>query len=347
MSATMKRRDFVKSGVLLGTAALAGGLGAQRQPDPKAPRVASPDLAVVTGADRVLAVNKGLEALGGMKRFVKPGSTVGLLINAPAWWTKPGSHTHPDITLAVILAALAAGAKDIQYLIDPLPGYWKRSSLAAQYAKETGAVRPCSKDYVETAVAKNKTLKKASVVKEFLDCDVFVNLPIIKHHVGVGMSGNLKNLMGVNTGASNQFFHAGSGRQGRVRRHPLPGPVRRRPQHPAPARPLRRRRHRVPADQRAGRAGRDPQARQGRPGARPRGRRRLRRAFRQPQGGRRADDHEVGRMGPRPHGRRQAGGRTTDRLIMGTFLFIFRCGPSTPSPGPRARGAASRRPGRP
>jgi len=210
----MKRRDFVKSGVLLGTAALAGGLKGQRQPPTGAPRVASPDLAVVTGADRLLAVNKGLEALGGMKRFIKPGSTVGLLINAPAWWTKPGSHTHPDITLAVILAAFAAGAKDIQYLIDPLPGYWKRSSLAAQYAKETGAVRSCSKNYVETAVAKNKTLKKASVVKEFLDCDVFVNLPIIKHHVGVGMSGNLKNLMGVNTGTSNQFFHAGSGAKG-------------------------------------------------------------------------------------------------------------------------------------
>ncbi len=214
MNTTMKRRDFVKSGVLIGTAALAGGLKGQRQPPPGAPRAASPDLAVVTGADRILAVNKGLEALGGMKRFVKPGSTVGLLINAPAWWTKPGSHTHPDITLAVILAAFAAGAKDIQYLIDPLSGYWKRSSLAAQYAKETGAVRSCSKNYIETAVAKNKTLKKASVVKEFLDCDVLVNLPIIKHHVGVGMSGNLKNLMGVNTGASNQFFHAGSGAKG-------------------------------------------------------------------------------------------------------------------------------------
>ncbi|MBP1658898.1 MAG: hypothetical protein H6P95_90, partial [Candidatus Aminicenantes bacterium] len=112
MNNSMKRRDFVKSGVLIGTAALAGGLRGQRQPDPKSPRLANPDLAVVTGTDRLLAVNKGLEAVGGMKRFVKPGATVGLLINAPAWWTKPGSHTHPDITLAVILAALAAGAKE-------------------------------------------------------------------------------------------------------------------------------------------------------------------------------------------------------------------------------------------
>ncbi|MCK7476385.1 MAG: hypothetical protein M0C28_01460 [Candidatus Moduliflexus flocculans] len=38
----MKRRDFVRSGVLIGTAALAGGLRGQRQPDPKSPRLASP-----------------------------------------------------------------------------------------------------------------------------------------------------------------------------------------------------------------------------------------------------------------------------------------------------------------
>jgi uncharacterized protein (DUF362 family) len=214
MSKAMKRRDFVMSGVLLGSAALAGGLKAQSRPGPQTPRVSSPDLAVVTGADRVLAVNKGLAALGGMKRFVKPGATVGLLINAPSWWRLPGSHTHPDISLAVILAALEAGAKEIHYLLDPLAGYWKRAPLADKYQKEISAVRKCSGNYVEKEVARNKTLKKTSVVKEFLDCDVFINLPIIKHHIGVGMSGDLKNLMGVNTGASNQFFHAGSGAKG-------------------------------------------------------------------------------------------------------------------------------------
>jgi uncharacterized protein (DUF362 family) len=212
MSQRMTRRDFMRTGAFAGSAVLAGGLidpgrlGAQAQK--------APDLAVISGSDAFASTKKGLEALGGMKKFVKPGSTVGLLINAPAWWTRPGSHTHPDITLAVILAALEAGAKEIHYLIDPLPSYWKRSALATGYEKETGAVKKCSKNYVEKEVARNKTLKKASVVKEFLDCDVFVNLPIIKHHVGVGMSGSLKNLMGVNANASNQFFHAGSGAKG-------------------------------------------------------------------------------------------------------------------------------------
>jgi uncharacterized protein (DUF362 family) len=173
-----------------------------------------PDLAVVTGTDPFIAVNKGLEALGGIKKYVSAGSSVGLLINAPTWWKKPGSYTHPEVVLAVILACLDAGAKEIQYLIDPAADFWKRTPLAAKYEKEIGAVKKCSGNYVETTVAKNKTLKKTSAVKEFLDCDVFINLPIIKHHVGVGMSGNLKNLMGVNANASNQFFHAGSGAKG-------------------------------------------------------------------------------------------------------------------------------------
>jgi len=214
MSQRMKRRDFIRAGAAASAAALAGRLGAQQQPGPKTARRARPDLAVVTGADRLIAVNKGLDALGGMKRFVPAGSSVGLLVNAPSWWKRPGSHTHPDLTLAVILAALEAGAKEIHYLIDPLADYWKRAPLASKYAKEIGGVKKCSGNFVEKAVARNKTLKTASVVREFLDCDVFINLPIIKNHVGVGMSGNLKNLMGVNSNASNQFFHAGSGAKG-------------------------------------------------------------------------------------------------------------------------------------
>ncbi len=212
MDKTVKRREFMKSGAVLGTATLANGLLNARLLTGTTPP--PPDLAVVTGADRLAAVNKGLAALGGMRKFVTAGSSVGLLINAPAWWKLPGSHTHPDIALAVILAALESGAKEVRYLIDPLPDYWSRTPLAAKYKKEIGAVKKCSGNFVETPVAKNKALKKTSVVREFLDCDVLINLPIIKNHVGVGMSGNLKNLMGANANASNQFFHTGSGAKG-------------------------------------------------------------------------------------------------------------------------------------
>jgi uncharacterized protein (DUF362 family) len=214
MSRSIKRREFIWTGALAGATALAGGLRGQGRKIEQMPRVARPDLAVVGGADRVQAVNKGLDAILGMKAFVKPGSSVGLLINAPSWWRLPGSHTHPDLALAVILAALDAGAKSVQYLIDPLPGYFKRSPLAAKYEAEIGAVKKCSGNYVETTLPRNKTVKRTRVIREFLDCDVLVDLPIIKNHVGVGMSGCLKNMMGAQDGRSNQFFHAGSGAKG-------------------------------------------------------------------------------------------------------------------------------------
>jgi uncharacterized protein (DUF362 family) len=214
MSRSIRRREFIFAGALAGAGALTGGLKSQGRIDQRIPRVSRPDLAVVTGTDRVQAVNKGLAALGGMKAFVKPGSSVGLLINAPSWWRLPGSHTHPDLTVAVILAALDAGAKSVQYLIDPLAGYFKRAPLAAKHEAEIGAVKKSSGSYVEVPLARNKAVKKTRVVKEFLDCDVLVDLPIIKNHVGVGMSGCLKNMMGAQDGGSNHFFHAGSGAKG-------------------------------------------------------------------------------------------------------------------------------------
>ncbi len=214
MSKAMKRRDFIRSGAVAGAVVLAGGLKGQRRLEAQVPRLASPDLAVVTGGDPFLAINKGLEAMGGIKKYIPAGSTVGLLANAPSWWRMPGSHTHPDLTLAVILASLGAGAKEVQMLVDPSSDYWKRSPRAARYGREIAAVRKCSGNYVEKEVARGKALKKTTVIREFLDCDVFINLPIVKHHVGVGMSGSLKNLMGVNTNAANKFFHSGSGAKG-------------------------------------------------------------------------------------------------------------------------------------
>ena len=174
----------------------------------------TPTLAVAKGSDSFAATRKAIDALGGIGTFVPRGAKVGLLINAPAWWRLPGSHTRPDIVLAAILACQEAGASSIQYLLDPAADYWGRTPLSAKYAAELAAVKPCSKSYVETALPKGTAAIKIKVVKELLDCDVFINLPIIKNHEGVAMSGNLKNMMGGNAGDTNQFFHRGSGARG-------------------------------------------------------------------------------------------------------------------------------------
>jgi len=207
----MKRRDFLRTGAAAGAAALVGGFAGARRVTGQATKLA--DLAVVKGADYFASTQKAIEALGGIKKFVSPGAKVGLLINAPSWWRLPGSHTRPEIVLAALLACQEAGAGSIQYLLDPAADYWGKTPLSAKYAAEIAAVKKCSRNYVETAVPKGTALKKTKVVKELLDCDVLVNLPIIKNHEGVAMSGNLKNMMGANPGDINQFFHRGSGSQ--------------------------------------------------------------------------------------------------------------------------------------
>ncbi|MBN2207577.1 MAG: DUF362 domain-containing protein [Candidatus Aminicenantes bacterium] len=212
MKGGMKRRDFLRTGAAAGAAALAGGFAGGRRATGRP--LPAPDLAVVTGSDYFQATRKAIETLGGIGAFVPRGAKVGLLINAPAWWRLPGSHTRPEVVLAAILACREAGAASIQYLLDPAPGYWKKTPLSTTHAAEIASVKPCSKDYVETAVPKGTAAKKVKVIRELLDCDVLVNLPIIKNHEGVAMSGNLKNMMGGNTGDTNRFFHAGSGAAG-------------------------------------------------------------------------------------------------------------------------------------
>ncbi|MCJ7589535.1 MAG: DUF362 domain-containing protein [Candidatus Aminicenantes bacterium] len=212
MNRRMRRRDFLRTGAAAGAAALVGGLAGARgvTGQPSVP----PDLAVVKGTDYFAATRMAIDTLGGIKKFVTPGAKVGLLINAPLWWRLPGSHTRPDIALAAILACQEAGAGSIHYLTDPAPDYWSKTPLSAKYSAEIASVQKCSKNFVEVAVPKGTALKKAKVIKELFDCDVFINLPIIKNHEGVSMSGNLKNMMGANTGDTNQFFHNGSGTKG-------------------------------------------------------------------------------------------------------------------------------------
>jgi uncharacterized protein (DUF362 family) len=221
----MKRRDFLQRTAVLGATAIVGAhlvpnLFAE-QPAPAAPNGPStgtgstpPDIAVTESADTFAATLRSVELVGGIGRFVKPGAKVGLLINAPSWWRKPGSFTSPDVTLAVLQLCLDASAGDISFVIDPASDYWSRTPLGAKYPKLTAAARKNPGEWSEVEISRGVALKKAKVNRIALDCDVLINLPIAKHHAGTGYSGCLKNFMGACHRETNQFFHSGSGAKG-------------------------------------------------------------------------------------------------------------------------------------
>ena len=204
------RRTLMKAGLALGAAGLVESTGLGRV----LAAGASPDIVAVKGADAFASTIKAVEALGGMKRFVPRGSRVGLLINAPPHWRLEGSHTRMEVGLAVAKMCLDAGAKEVVTLPTLSPRLWTGSPLCETYASVLKSLKECSGKFVEMTLAKGVSLKKIEVRPELLEVDVLVNIPVAKHHVGTGFTGNLKNMMGGLNHETNQFFHTGSGKSG-------------------------------------------------------------------------------------------------------------------------------------
>ncbi len=212
----MQRRDFLRRTALLGAAALAGSRLAPRAlanlpESPTSAPVAAGAVVAVESTDAFAATLRAVTELGGIGRFVKPGAKVGLLINAPNWWRKPGSFTTPDLTLAVLQLCREAGAAEVTYVIDPASDYWTRTPRGAQYPELVALGRKNPGEWVEVEIPRAVTLKTAKVNRAFLDCEVLINLPIAKHHGGTGYTGCLKNIMGACHRSTNKTFHTNGG----------------------------------------------------------------------------------------------------------------------------------------
>jgi len=212
MKTSMNRRGFIGSTLALGALMMTGKAFATASSSSPADPKAS--LAVVGGNDPFAYTTKALELLGGIQRFAKPGQKVGLLVNSPPWWSKPGSFCSPEVVLAVVSALAEAGVTDIQYVIDLPNDFLRRSAHAAANEKAISLVRKNGGQWRDVEVTKGKALKTAKVNTVFLDCDVLINMPVAKHHAGTGYTGALKNVMGACHRSTNKFFHEGSGKRG-------------------------------------------------------------------------------------------------------------------------------------
>jgi uncharacterized protein (DUF362 family) len=166
------------------------------------------DLSIVRGDDYYASTIKAVEALGGMKRFVSKGSTVGILVNSR--YNKPGAYVKPEITLAAITLCLGAGAKKIISLENVQDSYWHLNSFSKDYSEAIGDLKYAGNNFKKAKIQRGISLKDAEVEADFLDCDTYINIPIFKQHEGVRITGCLKNLMGLTSQDTNRYFHSGS-----------------------------------------------------------------------------------------------------------------------------------------
>lgn len=203
------RRTFLKAGALIGAGTLFGkninDVFAGVSGMIPAERV---DLSVIQGSDYYSSTVKAVEALGGMKKFVKQNARVGLLVNSR--YKRPGTYVKPEITMAVVNMCFDAGAGEIVSLENITASYWRLNKMSEKHSATISRIKPAGNNYKKVSIPRAVSLKEAEVEKDLLECDVFINIPIFKQHEGIRVTGCLKNLMGLTSQDTNEYFHNGS-----------------------------------------------------------------------------------------------------------------------------------------
>jgi uncharacterized protein (DUF362 family) len=203
----LTRRKFVKTTLAAGGAAVIS--------TPFFPKIlhavtpsAIPDIVTISGDDVMENTKRLLEPLGGIKKFVPEGKTVGILVNSP--WVNPGMYTHPDMALSVVKLCKEAGASKIVCFKPVRDGYWEESKYYEENKELIGEL-VYGDERIEVDIPEGKELKKAEIFKVFQEVDVYISIPVAKHHSGTLFSGNLKGLMGVSSSDTNRHMHSPDG----------------------------------------------------------------------------------------------------------------------------------------
>lgn len=199
----MKRRELLRN---LGLGLTLGGLGGFSEAQ-RVRRVSTQQssVVVVAGKDRPAAlVRKAIKALGGMSKFVKKGNTV--VIKPNMAFARPPevcANTNPEIVAELVKLCFEAGAKEVIVLdntLAPARVAYEVSGIAkAAEAQGAKVVYVSPKDFVSVEIPKGKILSAydVRVLKQVVDADVFINVPVAKTHSMARLTLGMKNLMGI------------------------------------------------------------------------------------------------------------------------------------------------------
>ena len=192
----MRRREFIEA------AAAAGVAFALDRPGRALASGAVPDLVAVKGGEPAALFDRAIAEYGGMGTFVKKGQKV--LVKPNIGWDVPperAANTNPMLVARIVEQCRAAGASEVfvfDNTCDDGPTCYRTSGIEAA-ARHAGAkVAPANSEssYQEVKVP-GEVLKSAKVHELLLSADVFINVPVLKHHGSMELTAGMKNLMGV------------------------------------------------------------------------------------------------------------------------------------------------------
>jgi uncharacterized protein (DUF362 family) len=158
--------------------------------------------AIATDDNAGELVGAALEAYGGVGAVINRGDIVVIKPNL-AWGRTPdaGANTSPEVLKAVIQIARNAGAEEIlvlEHSCDSSSVSFEMSG-AKDVCAEMG-VSLVSTDneamYQEQPVTRGVNIRREMIATEILECDVYINVPTLKHHGATNMTLCMKNQMG-------------------------------------------------------------------------------------------------------------------------------------------------------
>lgn len=180
------------------------------------------DLVIAKGDDPYNITVKAVESMGGMGRFVKSGATV--LIKPNIGWDRSpeqAGNTNPMVVAALVDLAYKAGAKRVNVFDitcnDARRCYATSGIEAAAAASGAKVYFPDEWDVVKArfgpvGASGGSQMEDWPILREAVECDTFINVPVLKHHALTRLTLSMKNLMGV-CGGNRGLMHFNIGQK--------------------------------------------------------------------------------------------------------------------------------------
>lgn len=219
---TLDRREFIKIATYasLGTLLLPGcntartSLPEEKISGNQGNSAVTSELIIVQGNQHESMLAKGLEVLGGIQQFVKPGNTVVLKANfSVPRLPEEACTTNPMLVAALIKLCRQAGAKEIKVIDYPFTNpiiCLEKTGIKKAVLEAGGKIYTLNNGlerYFTPVKINGQALLEVDYSKDVLEADVFINLPILKHHYITDVTMGLKNMMGLVWDRG--YFHTG------------------------------------------------------------------------------------------------------------------------------------------
>jgi uncharacterized protein (DUF362 family) len=166
-------------------------------------------MVITQGDDPRQLVRKGVEGLGGIRRFISRGDVVVIKPNI-AWdrTSEQAANTNPQVVAEMVRLCLEAGAKKVVVTDvscnDPRRCFARSGIAAAARTEGAEVILPEGRKFKEVDL-QGDVLGAWPVFEPFLAADKMINIPIAKHHSLTGVTLGMKNWYGILGGLRNRL----------------------------------------------------------------------------------------------------------------------------------------------